>query len=122
MTAKDIVLKFYESNAILSKTYLQEILHEDMVLDWTSSKGKVILDKNDVLALSKDIKMAYYSLRAVVHHTVEEDNRVVVHYTHYVRPFENAEEEMVLATYFVLWELQNNQLYKGIQLSQLVVD
>lgn len=122
MNSGDIVLKFYESNAILSKSYLQEVLHDDLILEWTSSKGKVCLDKNDVLAMSKDVRHSYYSLRAVIHHVVESENRVVVNYTHYVATFENPDEEMVLATYFVLWELRESKLFRGYQLSQLIIE
>lgn len=123
MNAKDIVLKFYESNAILSKSYLQEVLHDDLILEWTSSKGKISLDKNDVLALSKDIRLSYYSLRAVIHHVLADlEDRVVINYTHYVATFENPDEEMVLATYFVLWELRESKLFRGYQLSQLIID
>lgn len=122
MNAKDIVLKFYESNAILSKSYLQEILHDDLVLEWTSTKGKIVLDKNDVLAMSKDVRHSYYSLRAVIHHVLDSNERVVVNYTHYVATFENPDEEMVLATYFVLWELKEGKLFRGYQLSQLIID
>lgn len=122
MNSGDIVLKFYKSNAILSKSYLQEVLHDDLILEWTSSKGKVCLDKNDVLAMSKDVRHSYYSLRAVIHHVVESENRVVVNYTHYVATFENPDEEMVLATYFVLWELRESKLFRGYQLSQLIIE
>lgn len=123
MNAKDIVLNFYQSNAILSKSYLQEILHEDMILEWTSSRGKITLDKNDVLAMSKDVRLSYYSLRAVVHHVLMDDqDRVVINYTHYVATFENPDEELVLATYFVLWELRECKLFRGYQLSQLIID
>lgn len=123
MNARDIVLKFYESNAILSKSYLQEVLHDDLVLEWTSTKGKIVLDKDDVLAMSKDVRHSYYSLRAVIHHVVVDSNeKVVVNYTHYVTTFENPDEEMVLATYFVLWELKESKLFRGYQLSQLIID
>ena len=122
MNSGDIVLKFYKSNAILSKSYLQEVLHDDLILEWTSSKGKVCLDKNDVLAMSKDVRHSYYSLRAVIHHVVESENRVVVNYTHYVATFENPDKEMVLATYFVLWELRESKLFRGYQLSQLIIE
>lgn len=122
MTAKDIVLKFYNSNAILSKSYLEDVLHDELVLEWTNSKSKIFLDKNDVLALSKDIRLAYYSMRAVVHHVLDSEDRVAINYTHYVAPFENPDEEVVLATYFVLWEVKEGQLYRGYQISQLIND
>lgn len=122
MTAKEIVFKFYESNAILSKSYMEEILHDDLILEWVSSKGKLTVDKEDLLAISKDIRHSYYSLRCQIHHIMEEKGKVAINYTHYVTTFENPEEEMVLATFFVFWELKGGKLYKGYQISQLIND
>lgn len=121
MTARDIVVKFYESVAILSKSYLQEILHEEVLMDWISSKGFVQLDKQDILALSKEIRLSYYSLRCEIHQVINEGNLVNIRYTHYVSTFENPDEELVLATFFVTWEIKDNQLYRGHQMSHLVI-
>ncbi len=121
MTANDIVVKFYESVAILSKSYLQEILHEEIVLDWTSSKGFVQLDKQDILALSKEIRLNYYSLRCEIHQVISAENEVSIRYTHYVSTFENPDEELVLATFFATWEIKDNQLYRGYQMSHLII-
>ncbi|WP_430612356.1 nuclear transport factor 2 family protein [Flavobacterium sp. JP2137] len=121
MIAKDIVVKFYESVAILSKNYLQEVLHEELLLDWTSSKGFVQLDKDDILALSKEIRLNYYSLRCEVHQVIAEGNQVAIRYTHYVSTFENPDEELVLATFNATWELKDGLLYRGYQMSHLVI-
>lgn len=121
MTAKDIVVKFYESVAILSKNYLQEVLHEEMLMDWISSKGFVQLDKQDILALSKEIRLSYYSLRCEIHQVVAADNEVAIRYTHYVSTFENPDEELVLATFSATWEIKDDKLYRGYQMSHLVI-
>ena len=120
MSNKELVIKFYESAGILSKSYCQEILHPDVNLQWYSSKGLLELDFNDVLALSKELKHSYFSLRAEVQEVLEEDDTVMIRYTYYVRTFENTDEEMVLAVFFTTWQIKDNKLFKGCQMSQLL--
>lgn len=118
-TAKDIVVKFYQSAGILSKNYLLEILHEDVFLEWFSSKGFLKLDYNDILAMSKDMRSTYDSLRADVIDVLAEDEKVSIVHSYYVRTIENPDEEIILATFFTVWELKDGKLYRGIQMSQL---
>lgn len=119
VNAIESVKKFYESAGILSKTYCLEIFHDDIQLEWYSSKGHLFLEHADLLALSKDLKLSYFSLRTQVHNFVTTNDIIMIRYTHFVRTFENPDEEMVLATFFVEWELKDGKLYKGIQMSQL---
>ena len=55
MELKELVAKFYQSSGILSKAYCEEVFHEDVILEWHSTKGLITLDFTDILALSKDI-------------------------------------------------------------------
>lgn len=119
-SALKLVKKFYESAGILSKTYCLDVLHDDVSLEWYSSKGHLILEHADILALSKDLKLSYFDLRAEVHDIMAKDQKVMIRYTYHVRTFENPEEEMVLATFFCVWELKDGKLFKGCQMSQLV--
>ncbi|MBA5791480.1 nuclear transport factor 2 family protein [Flavobacterium sp. xlx-214] len=118
-SALEIVKKFYESAGILNKAYCQEIFHENVQLEWYSSKGYLFLEHADLLALSKDLKLSYFDLRAQVHDIMCDDDKVMIRYTYYVRTFENSEEEMVLATFFAVWEIKDGKFFKGIQMSQL---
>lgn len=120
MSNKELVRKFYESAGILSKNYCLEVMHPEVTLDWYSSKGFLNLELNDLLALSKELKHNYYSLRAEVQDVMEEDDRIMIRYTFHVRTFENSEEEMVLAIFFTTWQIKDNLLYKGCQMSQLI--
>ena len=120
MSNKELVKKFYESAGILSKNYCLEVMHPDVILEWYSSRGLLNLDIKDLLALSKELRTNYYSLRAEVQEVMEEDNRVMIRYTYFVRTFENTDEEMVLAVFFTTWEIKDNLLYKGCQMSQLI--
>lgn len=118
-SALEIVRKFYESAGILNKTYCLEVFHEDIQLEWYSSKGHLFLEHTDLLALSKDLKHSYFDLRAQIHDIMSDDDKVMIRYTYYVRTFENPEEEMILATFFTVWEVKDSKLFKGVQMSQL---
>lgn len=120
MSQRDLVLKFYESAGILSKTYCKEIMHPDVTLEWYSSKGLLNLDINDILALSKELRHNYYSLRAEVQELLEEGDRIMIRYVYFVRTFENTDEELVLAVFFTTWQIKDNLLFKGCQMSQLL--
>jgi ketosteroid isomerase-like protein len=119
-SAKEIVVKFYESAGILSKNYCLEAMHPDVVLEWISSKGHLYLDLNDILALSKDLRLSYFDLRAEVQDVIEGvDGKIVILYSYFVRALENPDEEMILASFFTIWEVKDGKLFKGIQMSQL---
>lgn len=119
-SAKDLVVKFYESAGILSKNYCLDCMHEDVQLEWYSTKGHLYLELNDILALSKDLRLSYFDLRAEIHDVIEGTNgKIVILYSYYVRTFENPDEEMILATFFTTWEVKDNKLYRGTQMSQL---
>lgn len=118
-SALEIVRKFYESAGILNKTYCLEVFHEDIQLEWQSSKGNLFLELADLLALSKDLKHSYFDLRAQIHDIMSDGDKTMIRYTYYVRTFENPEEELVLATFFAIWEIKDGKFFKGVQMSQL---
>lgn len=119
-SAKDLIIKFYESAGILSKQYCIDVMHDDFTLEWFSSNGHLKLDYNDFLALSKDLKLSYYDLRAEIHDVIEGvDGKIVVLYTYYVRTLENPDEELSLATFFTTWIVKDGKLFHGVQMSQL---
>jgi hypothetical protein len=42
-----------------------------------------------------------------------------VRYSHFVKTIENPREEMLLAHFISIWQIKDNKLYKGYQMSQL---
>jgi hypothetical protein len=44
---------------------------------------------------------------------------IAVRYSHYIKTIENPREEMLLAHFMVIWELKDDKLYRGYQISQL---
>lgn len=119
MTAKELVSEYYTSGAFRKRDKMEQYLHNDLVLQWHSSKGYLELDKNDLLTLAVELDKSYSSSRTDISHILSEDDAVTVRYTHYVNPIENPNEEMVLAHFVVIWEVQDNKFYKGYLMSQL---
>jgi hypothetical protein len=119
MSAKEIVQKFYQSDVLLEPNTVKEFLHPEVVLEWHSTKGFLKLKKEDILALSTELSKAYVRSKSRITHILSEDNIVSVRYSHYVKTIENPREEMLLAHFMVIWELKDNKLYHGYQMSQL---
>jgi predicted SnoaL-like aldol condensation-catalyzing enzyme len=119
MSAKEIVQNFYQSDVLLETDTVNNFLHPDVVLEWHSTKGFLKLHHDEIIALSGELSKAYVRSKSRITHIVEEGNTVAVRYSHYVKTIENPREEMLLAHFMVIWELKNNKLYRGYQMSQL---
>ncbi|MCF6132130.1 nuclear transport factor 2 family protein [Flavobacterium wongokense] len=119
MSAKEIVQEFYKSDALLEAETVSRLLHNDVVLEWHSSKGFLKLKRQEIIDLTSEFAKAYVRSKTMITHILEEGNTVSVRYSHYVKTIENPREEMLLAHFMVIWELKNNKLYRGYQMSQL---
>lgn len=117
MQPKDLVLNFYDSDVLLNRNEVDKLLHDDATIDWNSSKGFIEMNRQDILNLTDDLNKAYIRSKIQISHIIEEENKVCVRYTHFVRTIENPSEEMLLANFFVIWEIKNNKLFKGFQMS-----
>lgn len=119
MTAKELVTEYYQSEAFRNPDVMKNYLHDEMLLQWHSSKGFLQLEKNDLLALISELDKSYRDSRLHISHIISEGDQVSVRYIHYVHAFENPDEEMVLANFVVIWEVKDNKLFKGYLMSQL---
>lgn len=120
MTPKLIVQKFYESDAIINPITLKKFLHQDVELQWNSSKGFVKLDFQELMNLSVEMSIAYTQSRIKISHLLVEKELVSVRYDHIVATIENPTEEMLLAHFMVIWEIKDEKLFKGFQMSQIL--
>jgi hypothetical protein len=118
MTPKKIVQEFYKSDAMLDVSVMDSLLHPEASINWNSSKGFVQLSKSDILNLSKELAVAYIRSKTIISHLVQDGNTIVVKYDHYVKTIENPREDMLLAHFMIIWEIKDNLLYKGFQISQ----
>lgn len=118
MQAKELVLDFYKSDVLLRRDEVKEFLHPELVIEWNSTKGFVELDFEDVLNLTDELSRAYVRSKIRISHILQDGNMVSVRYSHFVKTIENPREEMLLANFFVIWEVKDNKLYRGYQMSQ----
>ncbi len=119
MSAKKMVQDFYKPDVMLDSAAMNGFLHDEVLLDWNSSKGLLQMNKQDILALSTELHRAYIRSKIRIFHIVTEGDTVAVRYSHYVKTIENPREDMLLAHFFVIWEIKDGKLYRGYQMSQL---
>ncbi len=119
MSSKKIIQNFYKSDALINADVMKEFLHPEIVLDWNSSKGFVQLNYNSILDLTLELSKAYVRSKVRISHIISENDLVSVRYSHYVKTIENPREEMFLANFIVIWQLKEDKLFRGFQMSQL---
>lgn len=119
MGVKELVTDYYNAEAFRNPEAMEKFIHNDLVLQWHSSKGYLQLEKNDLITLAAELNKSYCASRVDISHMVCEGDTVSVRYTHYVNTFENPSEEMILAHFVIIWEVKDGQLYKGFLMSQL---
>ncbi len=120
MSVKKFIKDFYKSDALINGQLLATYLHDDIEFVWTSSTGKKTYTKSDLVALATEMSRAYVRSKVRISSLIKEKNQVTVFYSHYVKTIENPREDILLADFAVVWEIKDEKLVKGIQLSQLV--
>jgi predicted SnoaL-like aldol condensation-catalyzing enzyme len=94
-------------------------MHAECILDWNSSKAFIQMDYEALINMTNEISKAYIRSKARISHIIEEANMVSVRFSHYVKTIENPREEMFLAHIMIIWEIKDNKLYRGYQMSQV---
>ena len=94
-------------------------MHSDVVLDWNSSKGFVQLSHDGLIDLSEELGRSYVRSKIRISHIIAENDMITVRYSHFVKTIENPREEMLLAHFISIWQIKDNKLYRGYQMSQL---
>ncbi|MFE3867814.1 nuclear transport factor 2 family protein [Flavobacterium sp. LS2P90] len=119
MSAKKIVQKFYKSDALIDSDVMKDFLHPEVLLDWNSSKGFLQLNYDSLLNLSDDLSKAYVRSKVRISQIIAENDTISVRYSHFVKTIENPREEMLLAHFMAIWQIKDNKLFRGYQMSQL---
>ena len=99
--------------------FIQKFEMEHVMENASVNKGYHKLKYNQIIDLSVELSKAYIRSKARISHILVKGNMVSVRYAHYIKTIENPREEMLLAHFMVIWELKDNKLYKGYQMSQL---
>ena len=118
MSPKDIVLELYKSDVLLDKEAVEQLMHQEVTIEWNSSKGFIQMNYDDILALTEELSRAYVRSKMRISHVVTEGNTVALRFSHFVKTIENPREEMLLAHFAIIWEVKDNKLYRGYQMSQ----
>lgn len=119
MSAKKIVQEFYKSEALINGELMKNFLHPEVVLDWNSSTGFLQLKHKDIMDLTSQMERSYVRSKARVTHLLQDGNNVAVRYSHFIKTVENPREEMLLAHFIVIWEVKDDKLFRGFQMSQM---
>jgi len=119
MTIKKMIQEFYKSDALINSAVLDLYLHPEVLVDWNSSQGFLQMNREKLLILADDLAKAYIKSKVVINQIIQDKNQIAVRYSHYVKTFENPREEMLLANFFVIWELKDEKLFRAYQMSQL---
>ena len=119
MSAKEIVQKFYKSEALIDSEILKEFIHPEILLDWNSSEGFIQMDYKSLVNLSNELSKAYVRSKVRISHIITEKDMVSVRYSHFVKTIENPREEMFLAHFNTIWQIKDDKLFRGYQISQL---
>ena len=122
MSAKNIVAQFFSSDILNDNTVLTKYFHKDLVLIWNSSDGLTIMNYDDIINFFSEIKRTYNDLRIEISHLLEDDNHVTIRYKYYVKTIENPDEELGISHFIAIWELKDDKMYRGYQVSQPVTD
>ena len=118
MSAKQLVTDFYKSDAFIDSNIVKEFIHPDIVVEWNNSEGFTILNYESIVDFTEQLSKAYVRTKVKISHIIEENEKVSVRYTHYVKTIENPREEMLLGYFMTIWELKDQKLYRGLQISQ----
>lgn len=119
MSAKKLILDFYKSDALINSEILNTFLHPEIVLDWHSSKGFFQMRREDLLTLAIELNRSYIRSKVKISHLIKEGDLISIRYSHYVKTVENPREDILLAEFMVIWEIKDEKLYRGFQMSQI---
>ncbi|MGJ8593013.1 MAG: nuclear transport factor 2 family protein [Aquaticitalea sp.] len=118
MTAKKILKRFYDIDLATDENAMS-YFHKDCQLHWNSSQGFIVLGYEEIKSMLESIRKSYISFKYRLSHLLEDDKTVTARYTIYVTPIENPDDEQPLAHFISIWELKNEQLFMGYEISQL---
>ena len=121
-SAKEVVRDFYRSDLLKDKTILEKYFHPEAILIWNSDDGLTIMHNEDLMAFFLEIRRTYFDLRLEVSHLLADENHVTIRYKYYVKTIENPEEELGIAYFIGIWEVKDDKLYRGYQISQPVTE
>jgi len=118
MSSLNLVKAFYNADLANDNKVVEKFFHTDSELHWTSSQGFVLLKYNDIMDFFKGTRESYNSIRFEFTHLFEADSKVVSRHTLFANTIENPDTEIIIAHFTTIWEIKDNKLYRGYEISQ----
>lgn len=118
---KELVKNFFTSKYYKNSTEFEKYIHPDLKINWSSSKGFFQFDYDKFKSMSQEMGKSFENMSPEFSHLIEEDNKVCARFTYNVETMES-QDLIGLADFFSIWEIKNNQLFKGHIMSQPIDD
>lgn len=118
MKPVEIVYYLYQKEGIRNRKFLESILTDDFRLEWDSSTGYTIFNKEAILNFADDLKDNYASFTVSILNQVVEENKIALHYIYQASTIENPSELYDIAKMMIIWEFENDKIKKGYQFSK----
>ncbi|EPR70234.1 hypothetical protein ADIWIN_3590 [Winogradskyella psychrotolerans RS-3] len=118
MSAKKVVKAFYEADLANDATMVSKHFHKDCELHWTSSQGFTLLNYKDIETFFEATRQSYNSVRFEFTHFIGSGDFVTTRHTLFGSTIENPEAETAIAHFSTIWEVKDEKLYRGFEISQ----
>ncbi|WP_396189038.1 nuclear transport factor 2 family protein [Flavobacterium sp.] len=118
MTAKEIILEIYQNDGLRNRSFLDQVLHPDVVMEWQSSSDFNLLTKKDILDLADELMKNYADSTIEIKYLLEEEGKVCIAYNHYATTIENTTQFQLVARFITVWEFVDDKILKGYQISK----
>ncbi len=118
MTPKEIVQELYANDGLRNSVFLNEVLHDNVLLEWHSSEGLLVKDKKSLLDLATELKENFSIFNSDILYLIAENNTVSIAFNHFGASIENQKDLILIGRFIAIWEFENNKMVKGYQISR----
>jgi hypothetical protein len=118
MTPKEIVQELYANDGLRNRDFLNDVLHENVLLEWHSSEGLLVKDKKSILDLAIELKNNFSIFNSDILYSIAENNTVSIAFNHFGASIENQKDLILIGRFMAIWEFENDKIIKGYQISK----
>ncbi len=114
---KDVVLKFYSSDAWRDVAVLDSFLHAEYEQHWHGPDGYTFYDRADVLEHGKHLSEKHGDVQVEISHVMEDGALVALRYLFKVSSADKPDDVEPSAEFIAIWEVRNGKLYRCWEIS-----
>ena len=118
LSAKQLVESFYTSEFYKDPSQVSKHFHPDAELYWNSNAGFNKMSVAELEGICTEMAKSFEYLRPVISHLLQDDKTVTIRITYFTRTIEDPDEEVPLAHIVAIWEVKDEKMFKGYQMSQ----